>query len=289
LRLDGPHYAELHDYWGGLNDLKGGLVRVLHSLSFVDDPTRMLRAVRFEQRFGFKIEDRTLELIEEALPLLERVSGDRIRHELDRILEENQASSMLTRLDQLNLLTAIQPYLDWDDWISTGVQSLAELDPEPDWRLELSGTILKVSLGYILWLIRLTKPRVRKVIRRLKISTTLVDKILSAHSLWRDIHTLTSAKPSKIATRLDDVMPLAIYANYIAAQDEQQRKLLWEYVSNWRHVSPNTNGHVLRQRGLPPGPIYRKILTTLRNAWLDGKIVTAEQEEALLEQLLAEK
>lgn len=288
LRLDGHHYAELHDYWGGLNDLKDGLVRVLHSLSFVDDPTRMLRAVRFEQRFDFKIEDRTLELIEEAIPLLERVSGDRIRHELDRILEENLASSMLTRLDQLNLLTAIQPALEWDGWISARIQSLADLDPEADWRLELSGIKLKVSLGYILWLIRLTKSRLRKVIRRLKISTTLADEIRSAHSLWRDIHTLTSAKPSEIVTRLDDVLPLAIYANYIAAQDEQQRKVLWEYVSKWRQVSPNTNGHVLRQRGLPPGPIYRKIITTLRNAWLDGKIVTSEQEEALLEQLLVE-
>lgn len=288
LRLDGHHYAELHDYWGGLNDLKDGLVRVLHSLSFVDDPTRMLRAVRFEQRFDFKIEDRTLELIEEAIPLLERVSGDRIRHELDRILEENLASSMLTRLDQLNLLTAIQPALEWDGWISARIQSLADLDPEADWRLELSGIKLKVSLGYILWLIRLTKSRLRKVIRRLKISTTLADEIRSAHSLWRDIHTLTSAKPSEIVTRLDDVLPLAIYANYIAAQDEQQRKILWEYVSKWRQVSPNTNGHVLRQRGLPPGPIYRKIITTLRNAWLDGKIVTSEQEEALLEQLLVE-
>jgi len=288
LRLDGHHYAELHDYWGGLNDLKYGLVRVLHSLSFVDDPTRMLRAVRFEQRFDFKIEDRTLELIEEAIPLLERVSGDRIRHELDRILEENLASSMLTRLDQLHLLTAIQPALEWDGWISARIQSLADLDPEADWRLELSGIKLKVSLGYILWLIRLTKSRLRKVIRRLKISTTLADEIRSAHSLWRDIHTLTSAKPSEIVTRLDNVLPLAIYANYIAAQDEQQRKILWEYVSKWRQVSPNTNGHVLRQRGLPPGPIYRKIITTLRNAWLDGKIVTSEQEEALLEQLLVE-
>jgi tRNA nucleotidyltransferase (CCA-adding enzyme) len=88
LRLDGYHYGELHDYWGGLNDLRNGLVRVLHSLSFVDDPTRMLRAVRFEQRFGFKIEERTLELLKEAITLIARVSGDRVRHELDHIIEE---------------------------------------------------------------------------------------------------------------------------------------------------------------------------------------------------------
>jgi tRNA nucleotidyltransferase (CCA-adding enzyme) len=52
LRLDGRHYGDLYDYWGGLRDIRRGLVRVLHSLSFVDDPTRMMRAVRFEQRLA---------------------------------------------------------------------------------------------------------------------------------------------------------------------------------------------------------------------------------------------
>jgi tRNA nucleotidyltransferase (CCA-adding enzyme) len=70
LRLDGRHYGELYDYWGGEKDLRKGLVKVLHSLSFVDDPTRMLRAVRFEQRFGFQIEARTVKLMEEARGLL---------------------------------------------------------------------------------------------------------------------------------------------------------------------------------------------------------------------------
>ena len=64
------YYGDLYDHWGGLHDLERGLVRVLHSLSFVDDPTRMLRAVRFEQRFGFQIEPRTLELIDEAREML---------------------------------------------------------------------------------------------------------------------------------------------------------------------------------------------------------------------------
>ncbi|HEY5671279.1 MAG TPA: CBS domain-containing protein, partial [Anaerolineales bacterium] len=106
LRLDGRYYGELYDYWGGFADLRQGIVRVLHSLSFVDDPTRMLRAVRFEQRFGFRIEQRTLELLIEAIPLLERVSGDRIRHELDHILIEERAVEMLARLSELKLLVA---------------------------------------------------------------------------------------------------------------------------------------------------------------------------------------
>ena len=83
LRLDGRYYGDLYDYWGGLGDLQKGVVRVLHSLSFVDDPTRMMRAIRFEQRFGFKIDQRTLQLIDEARPLVRQVSGDRLRHELN--------------------------------------------------------------------------------------------------------------------------------------------------------------------------------------------------------------
>jgi tRNA nucleotidyltransferase (CCA-adding enzyme) len=286
LRLDGHHYGQLHDYWGGLNDLNHGLVRVLHSLSFVDDPTRMLRAVRFEQRFKFRIEDRTLELINGAIPLLERVSGDRIRHELDRILEENLASMMLARLDDLNLLKTIQRDLMWDEWLSERIQSLAGIEPESDWCLELTGAKLRSHLGYILWLIRLPAIPTRKVIKRLKLPRTLADEIHSAQDLWHDISSLKVAKPSKIVTRLDEILPLAVYANYLATQDEQVRKFLWEYISNWRQVIPQTDGHILRRLGLPPGPIYRQILRTLRNAWLDGKIVSPEEEESLLEKLL---
>jgi tRNA nucleotidyltransferase (CCA-adding enzyme) len=287
LRLDGHHYAQLHDYWGGLNDLNNGLVRVLHSLSFVDDPTRMLRAVRFEQRFNFQIESRTLELIKGAIPLLERVSGDRIRHELDRILGENNAHKMLARLDDLNLLTAIQSDLIWDDWISIRIKALTDIDPEPDWRLELTNSKLRSWLGYILWLIRLPPIRSQEVIRRLKLPSSLADNIISAQELWNNISHLRGEKPSSIVSRLDTIQPLAIYANYLASQDELVRNFIWDYVSKWRNIVPHTDGHTLRQLGLPPGPVYRQILRTLRNAWLDGKIDSLEEEKSLLEKLLS--
>jgi tRNA nucleotidyltransferase (CCA-adding enzyme) len=290
LRLDGHHYGDLHDYWGGLNDLRQGLVRVLHSLSFVDDPTRMLRAVRFEQRFGFRIEDRTLELIEEAISLLERVSGDRIRHELDHILEENLSSNMLARLNELNLLAAIQPCLDWDEWLSTKIHSLAKTEPDPAWQFEDDRvSSFQSQVGYILWLIRLSTNRTRIVIKRLKLPRSLADEIYSAQRLWRESPTLVNSAPSEIVTKLDDVKPHAIYANYLACDDESWRDILWKYVSEWQQLTPYTNGYILRERGLPPGPIYRQILRTLRSAWLDGKITTPEEEAALLERLLAER
>jgi len=75
IRLDSDHYGQLLDFYGGEQDLKDGLIRVLHSLSLIEDPTRIMRAARFEQRLGFTIEERTAELIEDALPMLSRVTG----------------------------------------------------------------------------------------------------------------------------------------------------------------------------------------------------------------------
>ena len=99
LSLNPDRWGELLDFWGGLNDLRAGLVRVLHSLSFVDDATRILRAVRYEQRFGFEIDARTLELLHDALELLDRVTPARIRHELERILQEERPELAMLRLD----------------------------------------------------------------------------------------------------------------------------------------------------------------------------------------------
>ncbi len=285
LRLDGWHYGELYDYWGGLSDLRQGLVRALHSLSFVDDPTRMLRAVRFEQRFGFRIEDRTLDLLLEARPLLDRVSGDRIRHELDAILDEEQAASMLKRLDELGLLKTIHPELEGDAWLYNQIVRLGDASPAPEWGLtpDFKGMPLPRALGYTLWLIRRPPDRARSAARRLKFPRELESAVLAAARLWPDLPGLAERPPSKIVARLDEIPPLARYAAYLAADQVRVREALQKYVKEWQHIAPITTGHDLRARGLPPGPIYRQILNALRAAWLDGEIQSAEEEAKLLE------
>ena len=292
LRLDGHHYGELHDYWGGLNDLKQGLVRVLHSLSFVDDPTRILRAVRFEQRFGFNIEKRTLDLLLEARPLLDRVSGDRVRHELDHILEEEKVCRMLARLHELDLLAAIHPDLTWDDWLCEKFETLQQLEPGPEWgfgEAEVKGRSMNRALAYILWLIRMPSERARSVISRLKIPRAVVDAILAARQLRRELPALGKAAPSRVVARVGGMPPLALYAGYLAADDDRLKQVIQNYVTRWQHISPTLDGHVLRARGLPPGPVYREILGTLRDAWLDGKINSLDQEQKLLDQLLRDQ
>lgn len=295
IRLDGRHYGDLHDYWGGLTDLRQGLVRVLHSLSFVDDPTRMLRAVRFEQRFDFRIEERTLQLLLEARPLLSRVSGDRIHHELDHILSEERSVDMLGRLAELGLLYVIHPDLIWDEWLHQRFLALPSESPGEEWGFEADSSSRaqwrnkRRFLAYILWLIRLPPHRIRAVANRIKIPRNQVEIIQAASKLYHDLPGMAPLTPSAIVNRLESIPVIAIYAACLAASEVEPCELLGTYLTRWRKIAPSINGEDLKRLGLSPGPAYKRILNSLRNAWLDGIIRTVEQEHSMLEKLLLEE
>jgi len=288
LRLDGHHYGQMHDYWGGLSDLKKGTIRALHSLSFVDDPTRMLRAVRYEQRYDFKIGERTLELLLEARPLLDRVSGDRIRHELDNIIDEDKAVQMLDRLHQLDLLIAIHKDIIWSDLIASQIADLEAHTPEEFWSLrpELCGARLKRALVYIFWLIPLPIYRVQGVIKRLKLPRSLAETIRDGCAVWHDLSNLVNEKPSVITTRLAKTPALAIYGIHQVTNEEKARNILEAYAKEWKFITPHTTGYDLHDLSLPPGPTYKQILNDLRNAWLDGEITSLKGEKRLLKKLV---
>jgi tRNA nucleotidyltransferase (CCA-adding enzyme) len=290
LRLDGHHYGQLHDYWGGYNDLRQGLVRVLHSISFIDDPTRMLRAARFEQRFRFHIEERTLELMKEALPLLERVSGERIRHELNHILADGHVAWIMRRLHELELLAAIHPALTWDSWLHEHFTRLEHVLPSAQWGITgyRSERELHRDLSYTLWLLRLPGEAARQVCARLVTSVDLARTVLDAGRLWQDLPALAAAAPSAVVERLDGLKPLARYAVFLAANEEDLRRPLRRYVMEWQDIQPTIDGHDLRRMGLPPSPVYSEILERLRAAWLDGQVDSTEEEQRRLAEILAE-
>lgn len=286
LRLDGHHFGDLHDYWGGYNDLRQGLVRVLHSLSFIDDPTRILRAVRYEQRYNFNLGKRTQELLLEARPLIDRISGDRVRHELDNILAEERAIAMLARLNELGILETIHPDLKWDAWIEA---QFARIDlPTPEWNLdpELKGIPLDRVLTYTLWLMRLPAPKARKVTKRLRVARVIAETVQNACELWQNLPNLPGFNPSDLVEQFDKINTAALYAVYSASDDENLRQNIYAYITTWQFIKPQTTGDDLRARGLPPGPHYKEILTHLRQAWLDGAVNSPETEVALLDQLI---
>src|SRR5947209_12534975 len=115
IRLNASGFGELLDFYGGLRDLEHKVIRVLHARSFVDDPTRVFRAIRFEQRFGFRIEKRTLTLLKEAAAsdLVHRLSGPRLRNELMRLLSERAPIRAIRRMAEFDLLRFLHTGLAW--------------------------------------------------------------------------------------------------------------------------------------------------------------------------------
>ena len=279
LRLDNSYFGDLLDDFGGAEDLERGIIRVLHERSFIDDPTRIYRAIRHEKRFGFKIADETLILLPEALRWIDRLSPQRIRHELDLILEEPNRALVLARLAELDLLKPIHADLPWDEAVKFRLQ--AEQHPE-----FIKGRGDSRLMAWLLWLMGLTNIQIKSLDKRLHFTAPYKKALMAASWLFADLSKFTNQKPSKCVEYLDELPLPAVYAVYLGAPEGLSSLVLEKYLSEWRHVKPKTSGNDLKKRGLPPGPKYQKILHELRNAWLDGEVKDIEAEKIRLEETL---
>lgn len=289
IQLDGKHYGNLSDYWGGMDDLKNGIIRVLHSLSFVDDPTRMLRAVRFEQRFGFQIEERTLELLTEAKPLLKQVSGDRIRHEIDLILQERMAVDILQRLDQLGLLQVIDPDFSFSKKTAALLQFIMETKPSEQWQLpqKIGKSSLELVTRYCILLGSHNEETLRRIGARLKLPAVTQASIQQTHSLIQQFPTLIDKQPSEICAVLKGMPNYTLYAVHFFFHDNDRvLQILDQYLEEWSKLKPHTTGKDLREQGINPGPLYKQIIQQLADAWIDGKVNSAIEEDQLLQTIL---
>lgn len=276
IRLDGDRYGELRDDLSGVEDLQNRLIRVIHAGSFIDDPTRMYRAVRYENRYGFRLAEDTIALIPEARAYVESLSPQRIRHELDLILEEANAVSMLARLDELDLLTPIHPALA--NFKQSNLANLKSDDP----------ALQNRNSRWLLWLMHLTDQEIEFLNERLHFRADLLKILRSAAVLETNLTTLSGVKPSEAVELLEGYSIKALEVLSIAGQDEEIRKILTRYLTEWWYVKPKTSGHDLKKRGVPPGPKYNEILRRLRAAWLNGEVKTEEEEKKMLDEMLQE-
>jgi tRNA nucleotidyltransferase (CCA-adding enzyme) len=138
VSLNHDNYGELIDLYGGLKDLQDKIIRVLHDKSFSDDATRIWRAVRYEQRLGFRIEPETLAWLQGDAPLIKTVGGFRLRHELELVLKEREPEKALLRADELGVLKELQPSLKADNRMASKFKEARQNNIEtPDYYLGL--------------------------------------------------------------------------------------------------------------------------------------------------------
>ncbi len=280
LRLDPQRWGEMLDFFGGQTDLKDHVIRVLHSLSFVDDPTRILRAARFETRLGFHIDNRSEALIDEAVPLLNRVTGGRIRHELDLILKERKPEAALDRLQAFGVLKQIDPALICDDWLQERFEDLrANFDPEL-WDMKIED---KLFLHWAVLLYRVSTPALARISARLPLPRRVVKTVQGVSRFKENFHMLSlKMRISEIVTLLDPI-PIDILAVvWLCSESPQVAGVLLHYIREWRHIRPIMSGDDLKAMGFKPGPIYRDILNALKIAHLEGNITTIAEERSLI-------
>ncbi|NWF78040.1 MAG: CCA tRNA nucleotidyltransferase [Chloroflexi bacterium] len=273
ISLAASDYGELIDPHHGKSDLKHGLIRILHPKSFTDDATRILRAVRYEQRLGFELETQTAQLLKRDTPMLDTISGDRIRHELELILREGQPELVIKRLAELGVLPRISPFLKGDGWITEKFGRVRRLK-KPNQLPSLYFCLLIYSFserGLEQFIARLNTPaKLSQAMRdtlHLKTRLPLLDK--------------PSLKPSEIYYLLREYEPVAVQTNALASDSSVIQHHLQLFLTKLRYVKTSLDGEELKKLGIPAGPEMGKVLQTLHKAKLDGEVSTKADERRL--------
>lgn len=273
LRLDPDNFGKLVDPFDGQKDLQDKLIRILHDRSFIDDATRMLRAIRYEQRFGFRLEDSTENLLRRNVPMLRTISGDRIRHELELILKEEHPEKALKRAGELGLLEEVYPGLEGNGWVEDKFQKArAAVSPTPP------------ALYFALLSLRLNPPESENFAARLRVPGMISKAIRDAGRLKEQLPLLDSPDmlPSVAYQLLHEYSPMGILACSIASDSVLIQERLHLYLTRWRYVRTSLDGTALEKMGVQRGPRLGEILRALHEARLDGKIRSREEEMELV-------
>ena len=268
IGLKGDDLGHLYDPHGGLSDLENGLLRVLHERSFADDPTRLLRGVRFEARLGFRFDPDTEVLAREAVAseALATVSADRTGRELVKILEETEAPSAVARLKELEIHTALHPALDPDpEQVASAALGAVTLGTNRV-TSELAAMVVSDPQELDLWVAELPlEARDRDAVAR---AARVAPRLCTA--LREREHT-----PSELRGLLGSEPPEAL-ALALALGAPSEPVLRW--ATSLSSVGLEIGGTDLLEAGVPEGPaIGRALEETLRRK-LDG-LVSGRNEE----------
>lgn len=272
ISIDGQGET-LVDPQGGRRDLELRLVRILHDNSFRDDPTRLFRAIRYEQRLGFSLEKETEAELRSAVDArcLDTVTGDRIRHELERMFSEEFPGRALSRTIQTGVLASLAPGLDRTDFVER-------------WASEQRVSNILDGTGTLTWLAALVFPfspsEAESLILRLNMPATwakVVRDTVAAREAesWLSRSDLTG---SEIAGKLEGIARESLYLVAAVTESAAASSNFLRYLTKLQHVETLLKGKDLITLGVPAGPELGRALACLRDARLDEKVHSEKEE-----------
>ncbi len=271
FRLAPEPFGQMVDPLDGQRDLRSRLVRVLHPASFQDDATRILRAVRYEQRLRFRLEQQTEAYLQRDLSMLDTIGGQRLRRELQLLFQESDPLPALVRLGGLGVTRALYPPL------AHGRASLrrgvAELKP----------------LHYLAWLTYpLSSTDAEGIIARLAMPKSWAVVVRDTVSVRRFAAAIAGDLSPSVVYRQLHGLSLEALQVATALESGPAREYIHRYLEQWRNLRPLLTGRHLVRLGVPQGPQVGRLMDTLLEARLEGQVVTRADEEALVRHILSE-
>lgn len=288
LYLNPDRFGDLIDYFGGRKDLEKGCIRILYNLSFVEDPTRILRAIRFEQRYRFNIEPDTLRFARDAIErrLLGKLSYKRILQELILILNEKDPVPSLKRMKEIGVWRYILPEVKLEELNEATLKRISIVLgwwDERYFRTDTSRWLL-----YIMYIMsNLSEEQVEAVLGRYPLdnhSQRCIRESRQAARVAREIMSRPEWKTSELDHRLNNFTGESLVYLLLCLRDETSWEKVVNYLDRKESIRVEINGHDLKNLGLKPGPDYKHILERLYDLKLDGKLSNRDDEINMVHQ-----
>ncbi|MEW6263248.1 MAG: CBS domain-containing protein [Thermodesulfobacteriota bacterium] len=276
-------FGTLIDYFRGLKDLKEGYIRALHNLSFVEDPTRVFRAIRFEQRFGFKIGKHTANLIQNAVKhdFFLKLSGKRLAGEIRQMLQEDDPGPAVARMSEFDLLKFIHPAVVFDRRRADLFRRIKRVE---DWfHLTFADEKYYPWILFLQALLTdLSRQEMSDLGRRLSLTKKekqiLIEERPSGERALAWLTRKPDPKPSEVYLRLTHLTLETILFMMAKSPHDDLTRVLAGYLTRYKNIRPALTGDDLIKLGLAPGPRFKKILTALLEARLNGEISSRKEE-----------
>ena len=287
VKLNPENFGQLIDFFGAQRDIKDKTIRILHNLSFIEDPTRAFRAIRFSERFGLRISKHTLNLIKTSvrINLFDKLSGTRLYDELTLLFNETEPLRSIKRMAELDLLRCIHPDLAITKTLTETFESMQETF---SWfKLLYIDEELNKSHLFLMALIETLAPDERTVmLQRLAVPPKPQREMLKGIEQAK----IVLAKLKNVSHRqiYHLLLPLELQTVLFAmakAEIEEQKKNISLYLTKLRHIRPSLTGKDLKAMGYAPGPLFKKIMKTVLDARLDGDLQSQEEEMAFVRKM----
>jgi tRNA nucleotidyltransferase (CCA-adding enzyme) len=294
IQLNPDRLGRLIDFFSAQKDIKDKAIRVLHNLSFVEDPTRVFRAIRFEQRFGFTIGKLTSSLIDNAVKMdfFKRLSGRRVFTELRHILEEEIPAPAIIRLQDYDLLKVIHPSIILDKDLIKHFNSVKEVISWHD-LLFLEEPYMKWAVYFMALIRRCDRQSSEDICRRLELAPRL-QKLFCSERLdcqrslfWLEDN--ADAPNNILYQRLSGFRTELILYMLACAGSKKAKKAISRYYTLLRNVKTAVSGKDIQALGIKPGPVYRDALDAVLAAKLNGQVKSRNDELAFIRQHICSK